>query len=117
REALDCMRAALELWPSSEEPETRRGLLRELARCASACSDHAWARAALGELANSIAPDASPGELVELKRLLAQAASDDGDRLEARALLAEAAPRAPAAGLYAVSVLRLTHPSNNAGYY
>lgn len=99
REALALIRSALDIWPSGESPAERRRLLREMARCASACSERASARFAWSELWETADPDATPAERIDLKRRLAQAAADDGDRLQARILLAEAATLAQSSGL------------------
>ncbi len=99
RAALELIRTALEIWPATEEADQRQRALREMARCANACSDHASSRQALTELIAMTDPLAEAATHVELQRQLAQTATAQGERHYARELLQSAATLATEAGL------------------
>lgn len=99
RDALALIQSAFEIWPVTEAPEERRRVLRELARCASNCSDHETARLVWTELLETAGPECDPTELIDLTRQSAQAAAAAGDPTHARELLADAAKIADNSGL------------------
>ncbi|MDQ8203002.1 LuxR C-terminal-related transcriptional regulator [Pelagicoccus sp. SDUM812003] len=91
RQALASMRAAFEIWPIDEEPEHRRDMLREMARCALNCSDHSAAHLVWSELLEMALSSQDMPEIIELYRKLARSALSLGDRLQAQEHLQQAA--------------------------
>lgn len=97
-EAFGHIRRAMEVWPADQDPDDRRRVLMEMARCATNCGDFASARLAWEELLEgATAPDDVGGQ-IEAHRQLGDLTLLGGDAIAARRHLESAARLAEASG-------------------
>lgn len=97
-EAFEHIRRAMEVWPADQEPEDRRRVLVEMARCAKNCGDFSSARLAWEELLEGAAASGGGEAAIEAHRQLGDLALLDGDPVAARRHLERAARLAETGG-------------------
>lgn len=98
-EAFEHIRRAMEIWPMDQEPESRRRVLMEMARCAKNCGDFVSARLAWEELLEGAEASGDDGGRIEAHRQLGDLALVNGDPASARRHLESAARLSDACGV------------------